>query len=387
MKVLLVNSFCGFGSTGRICTDLYEISSQRGHETIIAYGREPFNNDSRINIYKIGNKLSVYNHVFQTRLFDRHGFASKISTLLFLNFVRKYQPDVIHLHNLHGYYINYPILFKFLSKEYKGKIVWTLHDEWILSMHGAYIDNVEADKRSRVLLREYPKAYFRLWNNLKQKKKFFTSTNQLTIVSPSKWLSNILETSYLGGYDIRTINNGIDLKKFFPDFKNKLKSNKLILLFVASIWEERKGYEEIKKLISILGNEKYEFVIIGELEKQIEKIRNAVHISRTSDISELREWYSKAYCFINLTLADNFPTTNIEALACGTPVITYDSGGSGEAIEESVGCVIKRGDLNSVVKALDEKIPLISREQCVAIAHNYDKWDSFKKYVDIYEEG
>ncbi|MEW7917781.1 glycosyltransferase [Enterococcus avium] len=381
MKILLINSFCGQGSTGRICTDLYDILVENGHECCIAYGRGKFE-DSTYKTYKIGNAISIYNHVIQTRLFDRVGLASKISTLKFLKFVRNYNPDIVHLHNLHGYYLNYKILFNYLKKEFKGKVFWTLHDQWPLTKHGAYLDNLAFEKR-RFFLESYPKAYFRLYDNLKLKKDSITALKQLTIITPSNWLKRTIDNSYLNVYSNKVINNGIDMSSFYPD--GTVENKKKILLFVANVWEKRKGYEEIRKLQSLINNSEYQIVIIGEIEKDTKPINNAIHIERTENIAELRKWYSSAFCFINPTFADNFPTTNIEALACGTPVITYDTGGSSESIEPKVGFAVYKGDLSKVVQLVHNEISKIKASDCVIRAKKFDKKVKFNEYLELFE--
>ncbi|MDU7004199.1 glycosyltransferase [Clostridium sp.] len=280
MKILQINSVCGFGSTGRIATDLYKIIEEQGHECVIAYGRGKA--PDGFNTIKIGSKFDNYMHVIMTRIFDKHGFGSIKATKKFIEKVKKYDPDVIHLHNIHGYYINIEILFNYL-KEANKKVVWTLHDCWTFTGHCSYFDYVGCDKWKEGCHNcpqkgDYPTSNFidNSKKNYEIKKGIFTGIKDMTIVTPSKWLAGLVKESFLGKYKIEVINNGIDLNVFKPtksNFRDRYGINdKIIILGVASVWDRRKGLDYFVKLSSILG-EKYQIVVVGVTEKQIKKFR------------------------------------------------------------------------------------------------------------------
>lgn len=399
MKVLQINSVCGKGSTGRIATDLYQVLNQEGHECIIAYGRGA--SPEGINAYRIGSDLDVKLHGVYTRITDKTGFASSNATRRLIDEIKKYNPDVIHLHNIHGYYINIGILFNYLSLNDKP-IIWTLHDCWAFTGHCAHFDYVNCNKwkvecGNCPQQKVYPASFIQdnsKWNYI-TKKALFTSVKNMTLVSPSNWLAGLLKESFLSKYSIKVINNGIDLKKFRPtpsDFKEKYGlQGKKIILGVANIWDHRKGLDSFIELSKKL-NESYKVVIVGVTEKLKSQLpHNIIGITKTNSIQTLAEIYTAADLFVNPTLEDNFPTTNIEALACGTPVITYNTGGSSEIVDRSCGAVVQSRDCNQLAKViLEMSNRIIKPEVCIAkAAKSYNMQLCFEKYVnmftDIYE--
>ena len=344
MKVLQINSVCGIRSTGRICTDLADVLLQDGHECKIAYGRESVPEKYRKIAVRIGNDLDAKMHALQSRIFDNAGFGSKRATEKFIDWVKKYDPDIIHLHNIHGYYINIEVLFKYLAESNKP-VVWTLHDCWAFTGHCAYFSYVKCDKWKTGCFncpqkKRYPSSL--LWDASKQnwqkKKALFTSVKNMTLATPSKWLANEVKKSFLSNYPMKVIANGIDLDVFKPtpsDFKEKNGLvGKKIILGVASSWSECKGLKDFIELSKIL-DEKYKIVLVGLSGNQIKELpENVMAISRTNNVKELAEIYTAADIFFNPTYEDNFPTVNLEAQACGTPVITYKTGGSVESVPE-----------------------------------------------------
>ena len=344
MKVLQINSVCGIRSTGRICTDLADVLLQDGHECMIAYGRESVPEKYRKIAVRIGNDLDAKMHALQSRIFDNAGFGSKRATEKFIDWVKKYDPDIIHLHNIHGYYINIEVLFKYLAESNKP-VIWTLHDCWAFTGHCAYYSYVKCDKWKTGCFncpqkKRYPSSL--LWDASKQnwqkKKALFTSVKNMTLVTPSKWLANEVKKSFLSNYPMKVIANGIDLDVFKPtpsDFKEKNGLvGKKIILGVASSWSECKGLKDFIELSKIL-DEKYKIVLVGLSGNQIKELQeNVMAISRTNNVKELAEIYTAADIFFNPTYEDTFPTVNLEAQACGTPVITYRTGGSVESVPE-----------------------------------------------------
>lgn len=391
MRVLLINQYCGFGSTGKIVQNLHDIIIQNGGDCCIAYGRYHSEN-LKYNTYKIGGKLNNYGHVLETRLFDNHGFASRIATYKLVNFIKKYNPDVIHIHCLHGYYLNIEILFDYLKSAGK-KIVWTFHDCWAFSPHGGYVDydqdgKLPTEVKNKSELKEYPKAKWMLFNNYARKKIVFSGVPNMTVVTPSRWLSEMTKQTFFSEYEIRTIYNGIDLKAFYQEETEVIQKygdikNRKIILGVASVWDKRKGFRYMNQLADVLNPEEYTVVVIGKTEGDTVKSDNLKHIEQTSNIKEMRYWYSAASVFVNPTLEDNFPTTNLEALACGTPVITFNTGGSPEAITKETGIVVEKGNINKIIHAIGE-INNIKAEDCISNASNFEKNKKFKEYLTIY---
>lgn len=357
MKVLQINSVCGVGSTGRIATDIHNILIEKGHESYIAYGRNLSKNCD--NTIRIGTEIDNYAHLAKTRLLDRHGFGSTQATKEFINKVNDIDPDIIHLHNIHGYYINIEVLFDYLKKANKP-VVWTLHDCWSFTGHCSHFDYIGCNKWKTGCFncpqkQEYPKSILfdnSTWN-YRKKKEIFTGVDNMTIVTPSNWLTDLVKESFLKNYEIETIHNGIDLSVFKPtqsNFKQKYKlENKFIILGVSNIWNQRKGLEEYFELSTML-NENEVIVLVGVSEKQKQDLPpNIIGISKTTDTTELAGIYSNADIFLNLTLEDNYPTVNLEAIACGTPVITYNSGGAKETVHKSYGHVINKNTNKQVI--------------------------------------
>lgn len=398
MKVLQINSVCGVGSTGRIATDLYKVLEEQGHECVIAYGRGTASEG--IKTIKIGTDFDNYMHVAKTRFFDKHGFGSTKATKEFIKKVKEYDPDVIHLHNIHGYYINIEILFDYLKKSNK-KVIWTLHDCWSFTGHCSHFDYIGCDKwkdkcEKCPQKKEYPSSILKdnsNWN-YEKKKQLFTSVNNMTIVTPSKWLSNLVKESFLNKYPIKVINNGIDLGIFKPtksNFREKHNlQDKIIILGVASVWTEKKGFNYFIELASRL-DDSFKIIMLGITEKQKKMLpNNILGIKKTNNTIELAEIYSIADFFVNTTLEENFPTTNLEAIACGTKVISFDTGGCNETIDYGkLGICIKKGDINE----LESKI-LKVKEFNLELNNNINKKFMKKigrefmiiKYKEVYED-
>ena len=361
----MINSVCGIRSTGRICTDIADALEKQGHEVKIAYGRFDVPEQYKKYAVKIGNQLGVYFHAGEALLMDNSGMLSKNVTVKFIEWVKEYNPDVIHLHNIHGYYIHVPTLFNYL-KECNKKILWTLHDCWSFTGHCAYFDFVDCKKWktgcfSCELKHEYPPSVLldKSKENYLVKKNMFTGISNMTLITPSKWLADLVKESYLKEYDVKVIHNQINYNVFYPvasDLKEKYHIlDKKVVLGVASIWEKRKGLDDFVQLSQKL-NEDYVIVLIGLNKKQLKSIpKNVIGIEHTSNVQELAQWYSCADVFLNLTYEDNYPTTNLEAIACGTPVITYNTGGSPESAKY-YGMTVEKGNLEEVAD-------IVSKEQ------------------------
>ncbi len=389
MKVLEVNSVAGLGSTGRIACQIADTVVSHGGEALVAYGRDLYAKGCNVPTYRIGSDFAVTIHGLLSRITDRQGFYSKKATKKFITFIEEYNPDVIHLHNIHGYYLNIPVLFKFLA-ELDKTVVWTLHDCWSFTGHCAHFDFIGCQKwrtgcHHCPQKKIYPKSILldQSKRNWEQKKALFTSIKDLTIVTPSQWLADLVKESFLQKYPVKVINNGIDLTIFKPTESTWKKDHNIfkpMVLACASLWDSRKGYADVLEVANQLPE--FQVVIVGISAKQAKNLpRNIIGIQRTDSVEELVKIYSVADVFINPTYEDNFPTVNLEALACGTPVITYNTGGSPECIEKYYGYVVNKGDISALV----EKIQAIKYKiNCNINIPKYSKTDKFEEYFRIF---
>ena len=388
MKVLQINSVCGYGSTGNIVVDLYRALKEQGHECCVAYGRG--NAPEDVQSYRIGSDADVYVHGILSRITDKQGFYSTRATKRFVQWMKEYDPDVIHLHNLHGYYINIEILFGALNQMDKP-VVWTLHDCWAFTGHCAYFEYAGCDKwktscQQCPQKKEYPTSLFfdNSKNNYIRKQKVICALDRMTIVTPSQWLKKLVEESILQKYPSEVIHNGIDLNIFHPTYKNLKEKyglqDKKIILGVASEWGKRKGLQDFFELSDLLDN-RYQIVLIGHINVTPPERNNITYISRTNDREELAAWYTEADVFFNPTYEDNYPTVNLEAQACGTPVITYDTGGSPEGLLTD-DCIV----VQDVAHAWNELLKL-KRNNKKTLGENADssKECMAQKYMMLYE--
>ena len=389
MKVLMINVVCGIRSTGRICTDLATELEKQGHEVKIAYGREQVPQRFQKYAVRIGSDFDVKLHGIKARVLDAAGFGSKRATEKFIKWVKEYDPDVIHLHNIHGYYINVEILFQYL-KTCGKKIIWTLHDCWSFTGHCAYFDYVNCSKwktrcKNCSHKTEYPSRIGpdRSKQNYLLKKELFTGIKKMVLVTPSQWLAGLISESYMREYPTAVIYNGIDTQTFKP-MKSGVKErygcrDKKIVLGVAAVWDKRKGLGSFIELAKHLDCS-YQIILVGVSQKQIEKLPpNIIGIERTNSVEELAELYTAADVFVNPTLEDNYPTTNIEAIACGTPVITYETGGSPESAK-MYGVSVHKKNIAGLVKAITN----ISKIKPGEIDIDYKS--TVQKYIELYEE-
>lgn len=397
MKVLLINSMCGSGSTGRIVAGIYERVLAVGGEAKAAYGFREATRVPECDRYKINSVSGYYVHNILAKLTDKTGLYSSRQTKKFVKWIKEYDPDIVNIHNLHGYYINYEILFDYLKSANK-KVVLTLHDCWLFTGHCAHFDMAGCDGylngcKECKYKNMYPKCYFKCKaeENYQLKKRLISGIDSLTVVTPSNWLAELAKQTFLGDKEIRVINNGIDLSVFSPtdsDIKEKLGiENKKMVLAVANNWNYGKGFDDINKIADKLPDD-MKIVMVGLDESRIsEANKRIVALTRTGDIKELANLYSAADVFINPTREDTFPTVNIESLACGTPVITYNTGGSPEIINEKCGKVVEKGNVQEMISAINELCRDGNDTQrfCVERAKSYDMNDKFSEYVELFE--
>lgn len=391
-KLLQINVTANSGSTGKIAEAIGRLAINRGWESWIAYGRGTPQSESRL--IRIGNDWDMRWHGVETRLLDNHGLASRRTTRLFISRIKEINPDIIHLHNIHGYFINYPLLFRFL-REWGGPVVWTWHDIWPMTGHCAFFGKDQCDKwktacheckRKTV----YPGSLLnnRSSKNFEDKRRAFSGMKDLTIVLVSDWLNEMRKDSFLKNTHGVVIHNGIDLDMFSPEpVPSKEKG---YILAVANVWTSEKGWDDIMSLRKILADD-IDIIMVGLNDKQMANLPEGIKgLRRTQNLRELKALYSNAIVFINPTWGDNFPTTNIEALACGTPVITYRTGGSPEAIDSNTGIVVEQGDVQGLKKAIETIRTSSDRftpELCRARAEKYfNQNDRFEEYFELYEK-
>ena len=386
-KLVLLNVVCN-GSTGKIMCDLAKSACDNDYNVTCIYGRG--NPKENVNCLKFNSKLGIYFHVFLARLgFNGHG--SYFATKKIVKYLKKENPDIIHMHNIHGYWINLKVLFKYLKNNYNGKIVWTLHDCWSFTGHCSYSTFSKCDKWQNgchkcPILKGYPKEYFDTTKReYKLKKKLFTGLKNAILVTPSTWLKDLVKESILKKYTIEVINNGIDLDVFKQTrneeifSKYNIPNNKKIILGVANIWEERKGLKDFIELSKIIGSE-YQIVLVG-LDKIKEEESKIVCVKRTTDQKELASIYSIADVFLIPTYEDNYPTVILESIACDTPVLTYDTGGCIEAMHK-YGYVIQKKNYNDIInkiKKIEENKKSFQVDKSLI-----DKETMYNKYMQLY---
>lgn len=362
MKLLLINEVCGTGSTGKICAGIAEEYERKGYICKIAYGRDG-NVPDQYKKYavRIGTDFGVRLHALSTRLFDNTGFCSSFATKRFIKWADKFDPDILWLHNLHGYYINVELLFNWIKSRPNMQVKWTLHDCWAFTGHCTHFTVAKCKRWKKQCFncsqkKEYPKSIFfdNSYYNYKRKMKAFTGVKRCTIITPSKWLAGLVKKSFLRKYHTKVCYNTIDTSIFKPiesDFREKHNlSRKIIILGVSNVWNERKGYYDFIKLSKMLDNN-YAIVMVGLSEKQLSEIpQKIIGFSRTNTQQELAEIYTAADVFFNPTYEDNYPTVNLEAQACGTPVLTYRTGGSPESVPPEN--VVDVGNINETIKKI-----------------------------------
>jgi len=401
-KLLQINVGVNRGSTGRIVENIGDVVIQEGWESYIAYSRGTPNNKSKSQYLKVGNKFDVFFHVFITRFFDMHGLGSRFATRRLIERIKKIAPSIIQIHIYHGYWLNYPLLFDYLSN-CDTPIVWTLHDCTSFTGHCAHFTAVNCNKwkiqcEKCPLIHTYPKSFFidRSKQNYVKKKHSFSNLKKVQIVPVSFWLEKIVKQSFLSKYPIKFIYNGINTNIFSPRESNiQLLDkyhlpNKTILLACATAWSKNKGLYDYFALSKILPD-KYQIVLVGLTCKQQKEIpSNIVGINRTDSQEELADLYSLATIVLNLSLEETFGLTTIEGMSCGTPSIVYNSTASPEIVTKNTGCVVEKGNIIAVQAAIDKickKGKSYYSNFCrQRVLDNFDKTDRYNDYMVLYEK-
>ena len=360
MKVLQVNTVCGRGSTGRIVVELHDALRARGDECRVAYGRGQ--HDPTVDAFKIGTPLSVGVHAGVSRLTDRQGFYSSGATRRLLAEIDEFEPEVVHLHNLHGYYLNLPLLFSALQLS-GARVIWTLHDCWAFTGHCTHFEFAGCDKWQTHCgncpqKRAYPASYGldSSKRNYDDKRRLTASMTNLTLVTPSEWLAELVGQSFLKKHPVEIIKNGVDQTTFQPtasDFKiTHGIEDKFVVLGVANQWTGSKGAYDFVTLSHRLGPD-YVIVLVGVDPALARRLPSTfITLARTESQEELASIYSVADVFFNPTYEDNYPTTNLEAICCGTPVVTYETGGSPESVTGGRGAAVPQGGVDRAAEVI-----------------------------------
>lgn len=400
--LLQINSVVNSGSTGRIAEEIGQTAIEAGWRSVIAYGRNP--RPSASELIRIGNDWDVRLHGLRSRVFDDHGFGSRRATEAFIREAEKLNPTVVHLHNLHGYYLNIDVLFRWLARS-GVPVVWTLHDCWPFTGHCAHFTFAGCARWktgcfSCPQTRSYPSSFLfdRSRRNWERKRELFSAVKNLTLVPVSDWLAGLTKESFLGNKKIVRIFNGTDTETFSPKSAETIRrirekyglGDRFVALGCASVWGARKGLQDFLRLRERLPANKAEIALVGVSEKQAAALPpGIVGIRRTESVAALAALYSAADLFVNPTYEDNFPTVNIEALACGTPVCTYRTGGAPEAVDEKTGFVVEQGDVDGVLAAIEAirsrgKAAFSSACRARALAC-FDKRERWADYLSLYE--
>lgn len=391
MKVLFINTVYGKGSTGRIIADLGRMLEENGHEYKVAYGRGDNSNDP--HCYRIGNNLGVYIHAGLSRITDRSGFYSTGSTKKLIKFIKEYNPDIIHLHNLHGYYLNVEVLFNYLADEFKGRVIWTLHDCWAFTGHCVHFTYAKCDKwkthcRNCPQKKEYPSSivFDRSLKNYNIKKRLFNRVKKIEIITVSKWLEETVRQSFLSKNKVKTIYNGIDTDRFHyvsNNVKRELKiENKKMIFLVSDGWNDQKGYSKVLDVAEKAPSD-WRFVMVGLTEKQLKKLpENIIGFERIWNQDKLIEFYSAADVFFNPSLEETFGLVTAEAIACGTPAVVMNSTSSPEIVyTEKNGKVL---DVNLSCEKITREIETAFIKKNKTDIFMFSTVEFLKKYMELY---
>ena len=395
MKIVYINSV-NYSSTGNVMIGISEKAENQGFETIICVPESRDNSVKQVkNQLLIGNRISRNIHRQIGMLTGFHECFSFMSTYRFLRKLDEIQPDIIHLHNLHGDYLNLPLLFRYFKRK-NIPIVWTLHDCWAMTGLCPYFIIAKCNKwitgcHDCPQLKEYPSSKMDRTNWMwKKKKEWFTGVNNLTITTPSRWLGDIVGQSYLKDYPRRVIYNGIDLDVFKPTASNfRVKyhlEGKYIVLGVAAAWGARKGFDAFIQLAERL-DDNYRIFLVGATGRS-ELPENIVSLQFTRNQKELAEIYTAADVFVNPTREEVLGLVNLEALACGTPVITFDTGGSPECRDDTCGVVVAVDDLDKLKSEIERtcKQHPYKEKDCIRRAREFNRDDLYNDYLSLYKE-
>lgn len=387
LKLFQVNITANWGSTGKIAEAIGNAAIANGWESFIAYGRVA--NNSTSHLIKVGGKIDTYIHYLYDRILDMEGRGSVRPTKKLIEQIKAINPDIVQLHNIHDHYLNYPILFEYLNQT-NIKVVWTFHDCWAFTGHCYHFAHVGCMKW-RACCEKCVQRHMladRSCENYLIKKQLFSSCNNLTIITCSSWINNFVKQSLFKDKPTHIIHNGINLHEFRVLPYNNTQREKFKIISVSNVWNQSKGLLDLFKLRDMLSSD-YEIIIVGLSPDQQYNLPKGIRgVLRTQSSRELVELYNEADVFINLTYADTFPTVNLEALACGTPVITYRTGGSPEAVDCHTGFVVEPGDIYGVrlaIENIEKNGKLFYTKNCRYRAEElFDMDKNYQKYIELY---
>lgn len=390
-RVVQINASCGVGSTGKIAVAISELLIQQGVENNILFS-------TATNGYGLGIACSKPGYTkiqaLKSRILGNYGFNSQAETKRIIAQLDRLAPSVVLLHNIHGHDCNLDMLFSYFRQK-QTKLIWVFHDCWSFTAYCTYFTFDHCDRWKKGCRycpqRKQYSWFFDRSKMLYERKKQLLSGLDLTIITPSQWLADLVKQSFLKEYPVKVIHNGIDLSVFRPtpsDFRERyhIPEEKFILLGVAFGWGKRKGLDVFVELSRRLDLEKYQIVLVGTddaVDKNLPK--NILSIHRTQNQQELAEVYTAADLFVNPTREDNYPTVNMESIACGTPVITFRTGGSPEIVREDSGVVVDYNDID----ALEREIIYISHAKpfksnvCCEYGKQFDKSLCFQEYLNL----
>jgi len=396
MKVLQINTVSGFGSTGGICIDLANALQRQGHECYIAYGQ--FTTDY-VNSFKVGSKLENHIHNACSRITGKQGYFTKNGTTKLIRYIESLNPDVIHLHNLHGNYLNLELLFNYLALANKP-VVWTLHDCWAFTGKCSYYTDIECNKWQTHCnhcpqVKKYPPSiYFdRSSVMFEDKKKWFTSIENMTIVPVSNWLAGEVRQSFLAKYPIVPIYNWIDQTIFKPSGINTRKKfgideNKFIILSVGASWtaNNNKLIDSIR--LSQLISDDMQIVLVGDTKKLDSIPENIIHIPYVNSSKELAEIYSMGDVYVHMSVEDTFGKVIAEAMSCGTPVIVFNSTACPEVIGEGCGYVVEKRDIDAIfinIQVIKDNGKHYYTKNCIRhVQNNFDAKQKIDQTIQLY---
>ena len=398
MKLLLINSTVNIGSTGRIVEQIARHCLRRGHEVHIAYGRRA--QASEAQLVRVGSRWGQALHLVATRLFDTHGFHSKKATKQLASYIEAYAPDVIHLHNLHGYYLHVGVLFEFLERS-RIPVVWTLHDCWAFTGHCCYYVRADCRKWENEcgacpLSHLYPASLVKdnSRDNYFVKRELFNRLDRLILVTVSRWLKRQVERSFLSSHSVMTIYNGIDLSAFHPQGKAVAKrrlglEGKHVVLGVANHWSEGKGAHVLQAVASLLAG-RVEVVLVGHGLERVSRVGGMLRVvERTDDVQQLADYFRAADVFVSPSIAETFGMVVAEALACGTPCVVRNGTALGDLVDSSVGAVVEGDDPERYALAIKDVLgrnPHEMAKSCRRRAESLFSLDArMDEYLGLYE--
>ena len=386
MKIVQINAVCGMGSTGGITIQISKMLNEHNIENYIFYTYGTYDYEQGI---KYSSNLNIRLNAIMARVFGNYGFNSHLATRKLIRKLKEIKPDIVHLHNIHGHDVNLKAFFRYL-KESNVRVIWTFHDCWAFTGYCMHFDFLKCQKWEEMCRKCPQRSKFSLFFDKSEKlfrlkKSLFTDIEDMTIVAPSEWLATLARHSFMDKFPVEVINNGTDLDVFYKrdtDIKQKYGlEEKYLVLGIPK--ENIEWFLELAKIVS----DKYQLLLAGLSRSQMESLpENIIGIGKVKNREEMAAIFSAADVFVNMTLQDTFPTVNLESLACGTPVITFNTGGSPEAVDDETGAVVQKGNIAELYKAIQNICSGPDRsEACITRARDlYNAKERFAEYLDLY---